>query len=648
MVEFAMQHAWLVPLLPTLAFLIIIFMTRPWQKLSALVSVTGMVSSCVIAALAAYGVFTNYEFTEKPLVYAMRWFSLGLPGAPDLQIEVGIQLDPTSAMMLFMVTLVASLIQIYSVGYMKGDPGFSVFFSYLSLFAASMLALVISSNLLQMFIAWELVGLCSYLLIGFYTHKVSAREAAKKAFVTCRVADFGLLLGILALQIVFGTLNLVELAEKVQNFEQYTTMGILTLITVLVFLGPIGKSGQFPLHVWLPDAMEGPTPVSALIHAATMVVAGVYLVGRTMFLFTEVPSAMLLVAVTGGFTALFAASIAVTQREIKRILAYSTVSQLGYMMLALGLGSLTASMFHLWTHAFFKALMFLGAGSVLHALHHKADVWEMGGLIKKMPITGWTFVIGGLAIAGIPPFAGFWSKDEILLTAFNSGHYVLFTMAAFTAFLTAFYMWRLIFLAFFGEEKPENHPHESPLFMTVPLIILAVFAALGGLVGTPWNPSNFAWYNWIFFGEPHHLKPNYMIMGGSVVLAAAGIYLAYTLYCLDSTKAKAHALADKFRWAHNISFNKYYIDELYLWFNHTMVDGSARLFYLFDIYIMDGIIINGLGAVTRLSGEGLRVSQTGRLQNYALVFFLGVLAVAVVLAFTAPSAASYLLGGVSK
>ncbi|KJS16346.1 MAG: NADH dehydrogenase, partial [Peptococcaceae bacterium BRH_c4b] len=307
---------------------------------------------------------------------------------------------------------------------------------------------------------------------------------------------------------------------------------------------------------------------------------------------------------------------------------------------------LTASMFHLWTHAFFKALMFLAAGSVLHALHHKADVWEMGGLLKKMPITGGTFVVGGLAIAGIPPFAGFWSKDEILLMAYNSGHYVLFAMAALTAFMTAFYMWRLIFLAFFGDEKPENHPHESPWTMTMPLVVLAVMATIGGLVGTPWTPWDMNWANWIWFHEAHHGEPNYMIMIGSVVLAASGIFLAYQLYCVDKTKARAHALADKYRALHTLSFNKFYIDEIYLWFNHSIIDGAAKLFFMFDIYIMDGIIINGIAAVTRLFGEGARVSQTGRLQNYALVFFLGVLAVAVILAFTDPSSAGLMLGGV--
>lgn len=643
LVEFAMMHAWLVPLLPALAFLVIVFLTRPFEKLSAVVAVGAMAISCVIASFAAYGIFTNHKYTEEPLVYAVKWLSLGIPGVTDnLLVEVGVQLDPVSAMMMFMVSFIATFIFLYSVGYMEGDPGYSVFFSYLSLFGASMLLLVISSNLLQMFIAWELVGLCSYLLIGFFTHKISAREAAKKAFVTCRVADFGLLLGLLALQITFGTLNLVELSERIHHFSEYTTMGMLTLITVLVFIGPIGKSGQFPLHVWLPDAMEGPTPVSALIHAATMVVAGVYLVGRTMFLFHEVESAMQLVAVTGAFTALFAATIAITQREIKRILAYSTVSQLGYMMLALGVGSLTASMFHLWTHAFFKALMFLAAGSVLHALHHKADVWEMGGLIKKMPITGWTFVIGGLAIAGIPPLSGFWSKDEILVATLSEGHYVLFAMAAFTAFLTAFYMWRMIFLAFFGDEKPENHPHESPWTMTLPLVVLAVGAIGAGWMGTPWHN---VWSEWIYYGHPHHGPINYGAMLLSIVLAGGGIFLAYTLYLKDARKKRAQKLAEWFGPVYRMLYNKYYIDELYLWFNHKLVDGTARLFYLFDIYVVDGIV-NGIGAFARLSGDGLRVFQTGRLQNYALIFFLGVLAVAVLMTFTGPSAASLVLGGV--
>ncbi|MBO8137743.1 MAG: NADH-quinone oxidoreductase subunit L [Desulfotomaculum sp.] len=636
MIEFAMHHAWLVPLLPAVAFVIIVFLTRPWPRLSSAVSIAFMLASFVTAALAAYGVFTDPHFKHHPLIYTVRWF-----GMQGLNIDVGIYLDPSSAMMIFMVSLVALLVQIYSTGYMKGDPGYSVFFSYLSLFAASMLGMVLSSNLLQMFVFWELVGLCSYLLIGFYSFKISAREAAKKAFITTRVADFGLLLGILAVQIIFGTLNFDELTQMAPNFENYTTAGMMTLIAVLLFIGPVGKSGQFPLHVWLPDAMEGPTPVSALIHAATMVVAGVYLVGRNMFLFAEVESALYLVAVTGAFTAFFAATIAVTQREIKRILAYSTVSQLGYMMLALGVGSLTASFFHLWTHAFFKALMFLAAGSVLHALHHKADVWEMGGLIKKMPITGWTFVIGGLAIAGIPPFAGFWSKDEILLAAYQSGHYFLFLLASITAFLTAFYMWRMIFLAFFGEEKPENHPHESPANMTVPLVVLAVLAAVGGLIGTPSTPL---WQQWIYYGHPHHIEPNVIIMLSSIALAAAGIGLAYLLYVRDKEKTNAKDLARRFQPVYKLLYNKYYIDEMYQWFTRVVVDGSARITYLFDIYVVDGIV-NGSAAITKGLGSVMRYFQTGKVQTYALVFYMAVLVITVVLAFTDASSSVLVMGG---
>lgn len=631
MVEFAMHNAWLVPLLPALAFVIIVFLTRPWPWLSAYVSVTFMLASFAVAAAAAYGVFTSPELIERSLEYGVRWFSM-----PGLYIDVGIKLDPTSAMMIFMVTLVSSLIQIYSTGYMHGDKGYSIFFGYLSFFAASMLGLVLSSNLLQMFVFWELVGLCSYLLIGFYCHKISAREAAKKAFITCRVADFGLLLGLLSLQIIFGTLNISELADKIANFEAYTTASVLTGVAVLVFMGPIGKSGQFPLHVWLPDAMEGPSPVSALIHAATMVVAGVYLVGRTLFMFKTVEQAMYLVAVVGAFTALFAATIAVTQYDIKRILAYSTISQLGYMMLALGVGCLTASMFHLWTHAFFKALMFLAAGSVMHALAGNTDIRKMGGLVKKMPVTAWTFVIGALAISGIPPFAGFWSKDEILAVTLESGHTVLYAVAAFTAFLTAFYMWRLVFRAFFGEENPENHPHESPVSMLIGMCGLAFLSTVGGFVNTPWLP----WFGeWIHFGEFHHAEPNYVVMAGSVILGLLGIYLAYHLYMVD--RSKVDLIKERLASAYKVLYNKYYVDEAYLWFIHKVIDGSARLTYLFDIYVVDGIV-NGLAYGTGFLGEKLRLVQTGRLQNYALVFFLAVVVIAVLLAYNNAQAAGML------
>lgn len=629
MIEFVISHAWLVPLLPVLSFIAIVFLTRRWARLSSFISIAAMLGSFILASIIAFGVFTNSEFIANPLTYSIRWFSM-----EGLIVKIGVLLDPTSAMMLFMVTMVASLIQIYSTGYMKDDPQYAVFFAYLSLFGASMLGLVISSNLLQMFVMWELVGLCSYLLIGFYTYKVSAREAAKKAFMTTRIGDFGMLLGLLFLQIKFGTLDLVELAARVPMFEQVgVSLGLLTVIAVLLFLGPVAKSGQFPLHVWLPDAMEGPTPVSALIHAATMVVAGVFLVGRTLFLFIQVPGALTVVAGIGAFTALFAATIAITQREIKRILAYSTISQLGYMMLALGVGSLSASMFHLWTHAFFKALMFLAAGSVLHAINDKADIWDLGGLIRKMPITGWTFVIGGLSIAGIPPFAGFWSKDEILVVTMDYARngqplgYVFFAMAAFTAFLTAFYMWRLIFLTFFGKEKPDNHPHESPSAMTFPLIVLAFMATVSGLIGTPWADI---WGEWIHFGTVHHGEANLGLMLLSVILAMAGIGLAYSLYYKDQEKRTARKLAIRYSGLYNLSYHKYYIDEAYAWFTRRVVDAGAKSIYLFDIYVVDGLI-NRLAALVRGSGNSLRYLQTGKLQTYALLFFLAILVITVVL-----------------
>jgi len=628
-----MYHAWLIPLLPALAFACISLFTKQWKWLSATLSIGAMVSGFIIASFVVAGVLQHPELINHPLVYTIRWLSM-----PGFIVNVGIQLDPLSAMMLFMVTLIASLIQIYSLGYMRGEKGFSVFFAYMSLFGASMLLLVASANLLELFVAWEGVGVCSYLLIGFYNHKISARQAAKKAFITTRIGDTGLLLGLLALQLIFGTLSISSLSQQI---PQYQNIPLLITVAVLFFLGPIGKSGQFPLHVWLPDAMEGPTPVSALIHAATMVIAGVYLVGRVLFMFHSVPPVMELVAWVGGFTAIFAATIAVTQREIKRILAYSTVSQIGYMMMALGVGSLTAGFFHLWTHAFFKALMFLGAGSVLTGLHHKADVWEMGGLIKKMPITAITFVIGGLAIAGIPPFAGFWSKGDILDATLASGHVALFVIGAFTAFLTALYIWRMIFLAFFGKENPENHPKESPAVMTIPLIILAVFATVGGLIGTPWGDL---WGRYIHFGTYVAPVANWPLMIGDTLLGALGIFTAWVFYCKDEEKVKAKALAKQFNGLYTLLYNKYYIDEIYMWFNHTMVDGVGRLLYLFDIYVVDGIV-NGFGAFTLAAGAGLRVFQTGRLQNYALVFFLGVLAVAVLLAFTGPQA-TLLLGGV--
>ncbi len=647
MIDFALNNAWLIPFLPFLAFALIVLVFRPLPKVSAFVAITCMLISFILAVCIGIGVIqAGDKYLEHPLKAAVTWFSM-----KGLAIEVGTQIDPTVAMMLFVVTLVASLVQIYSIGYMHGDVGFGVFFAYLSLFAATMLGLVVAPNLLQMFVFWELVGLCSYLLIGFWWHKYSAREAAKKAFITCRTGDFGLLLGLILLQINFGTLDLQKLAEMIPNFAQYTHLsaGALTALAIVSFLGPIAKSGQFPLHVWLPDAMEGPTPVSALIHAATMVVAGVYLVGRVLVLFKTVTAAMTFVAFIGGFTALFAATIAITQVEMKKILAYSTVSQLGYMMLALGAGSLTASMFHLMTHAYFKALMFLGAGCVLHGMHNELNIWKYGGLKKYMPVTYWTFLIGCLAIAGIPPFAGFWSKDEILLVTYNMaahGHqplyYLLFGMAVLTAGLTAFYMFRMFFICFHGELRDKHaHPHEAPFSMLFALLVLAALSICGGLIGMPWLEKGFGYY--VRYGHLHHEAPNYIIMIGSVVVACIGIFVAIKVYLQKSISHEA--IAAKYKGIYTVLYNKYYVDEFYLWIIHNIIDGIGRVLWWVDLKIVDGVV-DGVAGTTRGLGSIIRRVQTGQLQHYALVLFAGVVLLVIIMGLADSSSASSVIGGV--
>ncbi|MGC7870480.1 NADH-quinone oxidoreductase subunit L [Desulfosporosinus sp. SYSU MS00001] len=620
------QWAWLIPALPFLSFLLIAFVTKRSKGLSSTVSILAILTALGLAIAIGLGIIqSGAEIVEHPVIVSANWLTIG-----GLTINFGTIVDPLSGMMLFVVTLVASMVQIYSLGYMHGDKGWSRYYAYQSLFASSMLGMVLATNLLQLFIFWELVGLCSYLLIGFWYFKVSAREAAKKAFITTRVGDFGLLLGILFLYNRFGTLDFTALSAalstSLQNVAVVGTAGYVTVLAFLIFMGPMGKSGQFPLHVWLPDAMEGPTPVSALIHAATMVVAGVYLVAKMYFLFQASPTALQFVAGIGAFTALFAATIAIAQDDIKRILAYSTLSQLGYMIFALGVGSYSGSMFHLMTHAFFKALMFLGAGSVIHAMHEKQNIWDMGGLWKKMPITGWTFFIGVLAISGIPPFAGFWSKDELLANALQNGHPIVYAVGLFTAFLTAFYMSRLFFVAFMGPEKPENHPHESPLTMTIPLIILALFSVFGGFAALP--EHNFAFF--IHFGEFEPEGMNWGLAGISVIAGLLGMGLAYYIYIKKAISSES--IVARFPVPYKILKNKYYIDELYLWIIHNIMDGLAKVLYFFDIYIIDGII-NGIALLTRGSAKGLRRTSTGQLQTYAMVFFFAVVVIFMVFAF---------------
>ncbi|MBP1760474.1 MAG: proton-translocating NADH-quinone oxidoreductase, chain [Firmicutes bacterium] len=604
-----LQNAWLIPFLPFLTFALIGLFMHRWPKLSAALSIAMIAVSFVLSVMVALVVFGNAE----GVVYetATRWLSM-----PGLRVDMGLLIDPLTAVMLLVVTLVALLVQIYSLGYMHGDPGLASYYAYQSIFAGSMLGLVVANNFGQIFVFWELVGLCSYLLIGFWFGRNSAKEAAKKAFITNRVGDFGFLLGILFLQVIFGTLNFSELAAAI---PAYANSGILIGISILLFFGPVGKSAQFPLHVWLPDAMEGPTPVSALIHAATMVAAGVYLIARAMFIFNTSAPTMTLIATIGGFTALFAASIALVQNDIKRILAYSTLSQLGYMVMAMGIGAMTAGMFHLMTHAFFKSLLFLGAGSVIHALHDEQDIWKMGNLSKKMPVTTWTFVIGALALSGIPPLSGFWSKDEILLGAFAGGHIGLYILGTLVAFMTAFYMFRLIFVAFFGKNTAGEHAHESPAVMTVPLIILAVISVLAGFVGSPLMNNAFAHYV-TFAGAVHH-EANLTVMAVSAVIALAGIYLAYLVY--QKQVIDHAALKIRFRGLYNLLYHKYYIDECYAWLIKHFIDGSAKILEWFDLYVINGAV-NAIAAVTGRSGYALRYTENGQVQSYALYMFAGI------------------------
>ncbi|MBS4025208.1 MAG: NADH-quinone oxidoreductase subunit L [Clostridia bacterium] len=608
------QNAWLIPLLPVVAFILIIFMFRPYRLLSALTAVISMFGSLVISIGVLYQTVTDPSISmSSPVEIAVPWLEV-----PGLTLEMGLLIDPLTGVMLFVVTFIAFLVMVYSMGYMSHDPGYSRFFAYLSLFTFSMLGLVVANNFFQMFVFWELVGLCSYLLIGFWFHKNSASEANKKAFITNRVADFGFLIGILMIFFHFGTFNFIELGVAVQGFAN---IGLLTIIALLIFVGPMGKSGQFPLHVWLPDAMEGPTPVSALIHAATMVAAGVYLLARSFSIFYAAPESLVVIAYIGGFTAFFAATIAITQNDFKRILAFSTLSQLGYMVMAIGVGSISAAMFHLTTHAFFKALLFLGAGSVIHALHEKQNIWEMGGLSKKMPITTWTFVIGSLALAGVFPLAGFWSKDEILVATKYAafGGTGLWWLATITAFLTAFYMFRLIFVAFFSPAKPENHPHESPVSMALPLIILGFLSIFAGFIGSPLVENGFS--NWIYFGEPHAPIFKWSLAVKSTAVAFAGMTLAWLIY--HKQVVSAEAIKNRLKPIYTLLYNKYYIDELYQLFFDKVVYNIGNLFNWGDKNIIDGIA-DGKAALIKAIGEKVRLIQTGNMQNYAFVIFTAI------------------------
>ena len=627
-----------IPLIPLAVFLLLgIGYQKIQPSVSGYIGVAGMATSAALSYYAAYQYFFvsgKVDGVYQTFVEKTVWMNF----TDTLHIDMGILVDPISIMMLVVVTTISLMVHIYSRGYMHGDQGYTKFFAFLSLFSFSMLGLVLATNLFQIYIFWELVGVSSYLLIGYYYTKTSAVAAAKKAFIVTRFADFGFLIGILIVGYYAGTfdfetLNAVNAEGEglLLNWASSSFMGlsVITWGLILIFMGGAGKSAMFPLHIWLPDAMEGPTPVSALIHAATMVVAGVYLVARLfpMYFFVEGGYALNIVAYVGGFSSLFAAVIALTQTDIKRVLAFSTMSQIGYMMLALGVSSYKghegvgymASMFHLFTHAMFKALLFLGAGSVIHAVHSNY-LKDMGGLRKYMPITNITFLIAALAIAGVPPFAGFWSKDEILVAAFEKNQ-LLYFVGLFVAGLTAFYMFRLYFGIFWGKETKYHHPpHESPMSMAFPLLFLAIMSIVAGFI--PF--SEFVTADKVGF-EAHLNLPLAAVAVGT---GLTGIILAWVFY------KKENDLADKFSNAFGMfykwTFHKFYFDEIYLFVTKKIVFNliSAPI-AKFDKKYVDGTM-EGIGNKTVIISEKIKGLQSGRLQDYAMFFVSGVVIIALV------------------
>ncbi len=658
----AAELAWLIPVLPLIGACItglgLISFNRTINRLRK--PVAWLLISCVgAAAVLSYAVLAEQLAGAGPTEVLFNWASAG-----TFNLEMGFRVDALGAVMLALVTTIAVLVMVYSDGYMAHDKGYVRFFTYLALFSSSMLGLVISPNLLEIYVFWELVGMCSYLLVGFWYDRDGAANAAQKAFVVNRVGDFGLLLGILGLFWATGDFDFEEIGIKLQEAIASGSLSnaAAILLCLLVFMGPMAKSAQFPLHVWLPDAMEGPTPISALIHAATMVAAGVFLVARLEPVYAPFPAVQATIAVVGTITLVLGASIALTQMDLKKGLAYSTVSQLGYMMLAMGCGAPVAGMFHLVTHAFFKAMLFLGSGSVIHAMEEVVghepvlaqDMRLMGGLRKYMPITSATFLIGCIAIAGIPPLAGFWSKDEILGVAFGSFP-VLWVAGFITAGMTAFYMFRLYFLTFEGEfrggdkalqaqlmaaaGKPSgdaeahghaSHPHESGWQMAMPLVVLAVPSVLVGLLGTPWNsrfgtlldPQEAAevaeHFSWSAFLP---------LAGASVAISVAGISLAVLAYALHKLDL-ANAVAARFPALNAFLANKWYFDAIN---DKLFVQGSRKLaksVLEVDSKVVDGVV-NLTGLVTLGSGEGLKYFETGRAQFYALIVFGGVIAMVV-------------------
>jgi len=625
--------AYLIPFFPLLGVLLNAFvMRRAGEKAVGWLG-SGMIGLSFLFACGAFFAMLGMSSESRRLeIELFRWVAAGKFEAPAAFL-----IDPLSLVMMLVVSGVSFLIHVYSIGYMHGDPGFRRYFVYLNLFVFFMLLLVMGGNFLIMFVGWEGVGLCSYLLIGFWYTDDAKATAGKKAFIVNRIGDFGFLIAIFLIWTTFGTVQFTKLIPMAQLYP--VGSGVITAICLLLFMGAVGKSAQFPLYVWLPDAMAGPTPVSALIHAATMVTAGVYMVARANFFFTLSPAAMSVVAIVGGGTALFAATIGLVQNDIKKVLAYSTVSQLGLMFLACGVGAYVAAIFHLVTHAFFKGLLFLGSGSVIHGMSGEQDIRHMGGLKSKMPVTYWTFLAGTLAIAGVPGLAGFFSKDEILWKTFSGGQTTLWLVGLTAAFCTAFYMFRLVYLTFHGKfrgsKSAEHHLHESPRTMTVPLIILAVLSVIGGYIGLPHilggtNPFG-QWLDPVMrpaaegevIAQHGEAATEYTLMIVSVLIALTGIYLAYLWYMKKSESVKALGESS----LHTLLLNKYWVDEIYsVTVVQPFVRGSELLARYFDVGTIDGLV-NGVGSFFSWVGGGVRRMQTGIVQNYALFMGIGLLAV---------------------
>ncbi len=636
----------LIPLLPFLGFLLNASFGKRVSKAGAGAAACGAMLGSFALSLAMVWRLVALPPESRAIVnQAFTWIASG-----DFTAVFRLRLDPLSSVMILVITGIGSLIHIYSTAYMheEVDSEYARYFSYLNLFAAFMLVLVLASNFLVMFVGWEGVGLCSYLLVGFWYQKKSAADAGKKAFIVNRVGDFGFVLGVLLLFVRFGTIDFQEVARAAAALGPETAFGTVSWITLLLFVGATGKSAQIPLYVWLPDAMEGPTPVSALIHAATMVTAGVYLIGRNAVLFAHAPHTLAIVAGVGAATALMAGTIGLVQNDIKRVLAYSTVSQLGYMFLAMGVGAYAAGIFHLYTHAFFKALLFLGSGAVIHALAGEQDLRRMGGLKQDLPITYWTFLIGALAISGVPLLSGFFSKDEILFRTYANGHQLLWAIGLLTSLLTATYMFRVVFLAFHGPsrsasappaappaaEHPEHHQHhlhDAPAPMALALIALAIGSVVAGYAGLPAALGGGDWF--ARYLEPsfgavpvaevveHGLEGTLMLV--SVAAALAGIGIAF--YFFLKNRRAADTLANRASGLHTLLLNKYYVDEIYdaIIVQPIRIVSQEGLWKVVDVNVIDAAV-NGVGETVSGSSEQVRKLQTGSVRAYAASLFLGV------------------------